>query len=128
MKAKWWIIGGVILYALSKGAEMALAVKPGVLLSTTWQVQVIRDAVRRVWAEHGFTPTITSSMDGEHMDSSLHYQGLAEDYRTHDLPGNLKQTMFDAVQSLLGSDYQVIFEYENQANEHLHIEYDPKLS
>jgi hypothetical protein len=126
-RAGWFVIIGVVLYAITKGAEMALAVKPGVLLSTTWQVEVIRDVVGRVWTSHGLQATITSSMDGEHMDGSKHYEGLAEDYRTKDIPGNIKQTMFSEVRNILGSDYDVLFEYENQANEHLHIEYDPKF-
>lgn len=125
-KPGWIVLIGVVLYAISKGAQMALAVKPGVLLSSTWQVQIMRDAVNRVWTNFGFTPTITSSMDGEHMQNSKHYEGLAEDYRTKDLPHNLKSTMFNQVRNILGTDYDVLFEYENLANEHLHIEYDPK--
>lgn len=126
MRTKWLIIGGVLLYLITKGASMALAIKPGVLLATTWQVEVMRDAVSRVWANHGFQATITSSMDGEHMQNSKHYQGLAEDYRTHDLPAGLKYSMFNEVRNILGTDYNVLFEYENQTNEHLHVEYDPK--
>lgn len=124
---RWLIVFGVILYALTKGATMALGVKPGVLLATTWQVEVMREAVNRVWTAHGFQATITSSMDGTHMQGSKHYEGLAEDYRTKDLPDGLKQTMFNEVRNILGSDYEVLFEYENQLNEHLHIEYDPKF-
>lgn len=123
-KNRWLVIGAVVLYAITKGAEMALSVKPGVLLATTWQVQTIRDAVSRVWSQHGYSATITSSMDGTHMQNSKHYEGLAEDYRTHDLPGNLKRTMFTELQNILGTDYLVLFEYENQDNEHLHIQYN----
>lgn len=127
MKAKWFLIGGFLLYLITKGAQMALAVKPGVQLATTWQVEVIRDAINRVWSAHGLQATITSSMDGEHMQNSKHYEGLAEDYRTHDLPKNLKYGMFNEVRNILGSDYDVLFEYENLPNEHLHVEYDPKV-
>jgi len=126
-RAGWFVVIGVILVAITKGAEMALAVKPGVILSTTWQVGEMRDAVNRVWTKYGFTATITSSLDGVHMDGSKHYEGLAEDYRTKDLPVSKKHIMFNDVQEILGTDYQVLFEYENQDNEHLHIEYDPKF-
>lgn len=61
------------------------------------------------------------------MEGSKHYDGFAEDYRTKDLPDALKYGMFNEVRNLLGVDYQVIFEYENEPNEHLHIEYDPKF-
>jgi len=126
MKAKWLIIFGVVLYAITKGASMALAVKPGVLLATTWQVEVMREAINRVWSKHGFQGTITSSLDGQHMQGSLHYEGLAEDYRTKNLPKTLKHGMFNDVRNILGTDYQVIFEDENLPNEHLHVEYEPK--
>lgn len=127
-KGGWLLIGAIVLYAIGKGAAMALAAKPGVRLATTWQVEAMRDAVSRVWASHGFQGTITSGMDGEHMAGSKHYDGLAEDYRTHDLPADLKYGMFNEVRNILGADYEVIFENENQPNEHLHIEYDPKIS
>jgi len=126
-RSGWFVIIGIVLYAITRGAEMALAVKPGVQLATTWQVEVMRDAVNRVWNAHGFQATITSSMDGSHMQNSKHYDGLAEDYRTHDLPDALKYNMFNEVRNILGTDYDVLFEYETQPNEHLHIEYDPKV-
>jgi len=125
-RSGWLVVIGVVLYAITKGAEMALATKPGVLLATTWQVEEIREAVNRVWQRHNLQATITSGMDGQHMENSKHYVGLAEDYRTKDVPKNLKYSMFNEVRNILGSDYQVIFEYENLPNEHLHIEYDPK--
>jgi len=127
IKPGWIVFIGIVLYAIGKGASMAMAVKPGVQLATTWQVEVMRDAVSRVWSAHGFQATITSSMDGIHMDGSKHYDGLAEDYRTKDLPDTLKYNMFNEVRNILGTDYQVIFEYEDQPNEHLHIEFDPKF-
>jgi hypothetical protein len=126
MKPGWVVAIGVVLYAIGKGVSMAFAVKPGVQLATTLEVEVMRDAVQRVWSAFGFQPTITSSMDGVHMDGSKHYDGLAEDYRTKDIPDSLKHPMFNEVRNILGNDYQVIFEYENEPNEHLHIEYDPK--
>lgn len=123
---KWIVVLGVALYALSRGVTMALAVKPGVQLSTTWQVNMMRDAVRRSWEQYGLNATITSSMDGQHMVNSLHGVGLAEDYRTKDLPDHLKYGIFEEVRNILGIDFQVLFEYEGLANEHLHIEYDPR--
>lgn len=105
---------------------MAIAVKPGATLSTKWEVQRIRQVVERVWARYGLTATITSGMDGTHRMNSKHYDGLAEDYRTKDIPQNYKHLMFAEVRALLGTEYQVIFESAGNANEHLHVEYDPK--
>lgn len=116
----------VIGYLLTRGAVMGIAVKPGVQLATTWQVETIRRAVERIFSKHGLQVTITSGLDGEHMANSKHYEGLAEDYRTHDIPDHLKYQIFNEIRVILGTDYQVIFEYEGLANEHLHIEYDPK--
>lgn len=119
------ILFAILAYLLTRGASVALAVKPGTTLSTRPEVQHIRQIIERVWGHRGLTATITSGMDGEHMQNSKHYEGLAEDYRTHDLPPELKYAMFNEVRMALGTDYQVIFEYENQPNEHLHVEYDP---
>ena len=124
---KKWLLIAVIAYLLSKGAEMAIAVKPGVELSTRPEMQPVRAAVDRVWRMYNLTPTITSGMESESIHKTqIHYQGLAEDYRTHDIPENWKQTMFNKVRVILGSDYDVIFEDAGTANEHLHIEYDPE--
>lgn len=123
---KWlFALGLLVVYATIKGVDVALAIKPGVVLSTEPEVLAMREAVQRVWTMHGFEGTITSSMDGQHMHNSKHYYGLAEDYRTHDLPDRCKHAMFDEVREILGVDYQVIFEGEGTPNEHLHIEYDP---
>src|SRR5262245_27342681 len=126
MKRYWWILAGVLLYAITKGAQEVFAVKPGVQLAHTWQVQMLRNAVGSVWQAYGYQPTITSSMDGSHMQQSKHYEGLAEDYRTKDLPADMKRQMIAEVRNILGPDFDVLFEDEGKANEHLHIEYDPK--
>lgn len=105
---------------------MALAVKPGVLLASTPQVATIRAAVNRVWSKRGLTATITSGLDGTHKRQSKHYEGLAEDYRTKDLPQAWKLPMFEEVRLILGSDYDVVFESPGTDNEHLHVEFDPK--
>ena len=64
---------------------------------------------------------ITSGVDGNHYMHSLHYTGLAYDYRTRDLtPG--QQKMWTAlIEERLGPDFDVVLE-----EDHLHVEYDPK--
>lgn len=120
-----WILLIGLIYFLTRGSTLALAIKPGVQLSTTPEIFQIRKAVQRVWSEYGYTPTITSSLDGHHMSGSKHYSGLAEDYRTMNLDNRHKSDMFAAVQDILGSDFQVLFEDVGMDNEHLHVEYDP---
>lgn len=122
-----WIAFLTVLYLLSKGAAMALATKPGVQLSTRPEIDYVRRVIDRVWTKYGMTPTITSGMEAESVHKTqIHYQGLAEDYRTHDIPTQQqKYKMFNEVRTILGADYDVIFEDEGKSNEHLHIEFDP---
>jgi len=84
--------------------------------------------VPKVWAEFGYLPwaAVTSGLDGEHGWDSLHPFGRAVDLRTWkndageqiDLP--TKQKMARRLQTLLGTDYDVVVE-----GDHIHVEYDP---
>ncbi len=77
--------------------------------------------------EHAFRrqtnqePVITSTYDGNHSPSSLHYADLAVDLR---LPPVVRTDLLELEKDLkksLGTDFDVLLE-----NNHLHIEYDPK--
>jgi hypothetical protein len=70
---------------------------------------------------------ITSGNDGTHMPGSLHYKDRALDFRTKHLSLADKKALVTAVKRRLGKDYDVILEYAGEANEHLHVEHDPKL-
>lgn len=85
--------------------------------------------VAGVYEKYGFSCTITSAVDGRHMDGSEHYTGLALDFRLNDLSGIPPRTrpMIAAdVRAALGEDFDVIHEGAGTENEHLHIEFDPK--
>jgi hypothetical protein len=76
-----------------------------------------------IFAEH---PTwgelvVTSLLDGEHMDGSLHYQGLAVDVRTRNIPPASLPILESESKTRLGVDYDVVLEAD-----HLHVEFDPK--
>ena len=60
---------------------------------------------------------ITSTFEGRHSASSLHYANLAIDIRSI----NRRSKVWGEIQRALGEDYDVILE-----NNHIHIEYDPK--
>ena len=62
---------------------------------------------------------ITSIRDGNHSAGSLHYRGDAEDYRYPSRP--MEPEDMDALRSLLGKDYDIVFH-----DSHIHVEYDPK--
>ncbi len=69
---------------------------------------------------------ITAGIDGQHGPNSLHYALRAIDVRTKNFPDRASKLEFAAqLRKALGKDYQVIFENEGQAQEHLHLEYDP---
>ena len=70
---------------------------------------------------------ITSGNDGTHMPGSLHYKDRALDFRTKHLGIADKKALVTAVKRRLGKDYDVILENAGGANEHLHVEHDPKL-
>lgn len=74
---------------------------------------------RQVQKVYGDTEiVITSTWEGTHGESSLHYLKRALDFR------NTPNEMQEKVQRIrrdLGPDYDVVWEHD-----HLHIEYDPK--
>lgn len=104
----------------------AWALKPGVVLSGSPQMVKAREIVAGIWEANGYQLTVTSGMDGDHMEGSRHPGGLAEDYRTHDLPDvTTKKRMAQLVRRALGPEYDVILEDLGTTNEHLHVEFDP---
>lgn len=70
----------------------------------------------------------TSAKDGQHMDGSLHYEGLAVDLRTRDLSDATSHTLAAKIRERLNGDanknrpYQVILE---TVPVHIHVEWDP---
>ena len=74
-------------------------------------------------------PVITSAQDGVHTaPNTLHPDGKALDFRGRNISVPQGQQLEVRVQRALGPDYDVDFETfrNNPANNHLHVEYDPK--
>ena len=71
---------------------------------------------------------ITSANDSTHSKRSLHYRGLALDFRTHNVPRDKVTGLVLAVKNALGSEFDVLLEDFKLPNEHLHIEHDPRLT
>ena len=110
-------------------------VKPGANISNlSIEIQSIIDDIVAVWKDNnaGVKPVITSGNDSRHKVGSLHYSNDAIDVRGNNLdPSNnyrLAKTLQAALQTRIGSDYDVLFEIYPSftANNHFHIEYDPK--
>lgn len=74
------------------------------------------DALYRGFDEE---PIITSTYEGEHSPSSLHYQNNAIDIRN---PKTIdKEWLCGRLKQKLGHNFDVVLE-----TDHIHIEYDPK--
>lgn len=73
-------------------------------------------------------PVITSGNDSRHSSGSLHYDDRALDFRGNNISDAQGQALAREVGRILGSGYDVLFETfpGNAANDHLHVEYDPR--
>lgn len=104
-----------------------LSLKPGVKLwhpnkSTIQPEALLAIAVAEsVYRDHGLDCVITSVCEGQHSANSLHYKGLAVDFRTRHIPSpGQKRQICDLIAEALGSDYDVLLEAT-----HIHVEFDP---
>jgi hypothetical protein len=89
---------------------------------------LIAAAVINVANELGWTKdmVITSGNDSGHSKLSWHYEGRALDIRTHHLTLPQKTALINALRAKLGPNYDIILESLGLANEHLHLEYQPR--
>jgi hypothetical protein len=63
----------------------------------------------------------TECTGGEHKAGSLHYVGLAADFRTNDLTQEQQMSLFTDGRSDLGGDFDLVNE-----GDHGHLEFQPK--
>ena len=73
-------------------------------------------------------PVITAGRDGRHSPNSLHYGGLALDFRGNNISIADGTRLEAEVRRLLGAGYDVGYEtFRNApARNHLHVEHDPR--
>ena len=76
-----------------------------------------------VYAKLGYPLIITSVCDRRHSSGSLHYVGLAVDFRTRHLPSSKKMIVAGNLRQALGTEFDVVHE-----SDHLHLEFQPKRS
>jgi hypothetical protein len=99
-----------------------LKLKSGVSLKgVQWELFEAAIKVEDAYNALGHECVITSGTDGEHMHKSLHYKGLALDFRTRTVPAAQRMKILKSVKAKLGPSFDVILE-----RDHLHIELDPK--
>ena len=101
-----------------------IQIKPGVNMSGLRpEMAIVISIAESVIQE--FEPAvglvITSALDGKHSRASLHYVGFALDFRTRELPEELKISFADELRIALGRQYDVVLE-----KTHLHVEFQPK--
>ena len=83
-----------------------------------------------VFSRRGIECVVTSGSDGHHKEGSLHYRGLAADFRLKHIvsPEERKRVVAEIRSNCgtLGTQYDVLHEGAGTPTEHLHIEYDAK--
>ena len=111
---------------------MSLKFKIGVNTAhVTPEMVLANQVVCSLFEHYNLDCIITSMHDGTHGANSLHSRDgkcRAIDYRTKHIPNAVTKTMLlDDIREALGSNYDVVFEHEGEANEHLHVELGPSL-
>lgn len=96
-----------------------MKIKNGVMIHPFAAMPIALQIVEPILKEHGQELIITSMMDGEHSDMSLHYTGLAVDLRIWDIQN--PHLCVDKMQKALGDNYDVVLE-----DTHIHMEFDPE--
>jgi len=79
--------------------------------------RILRPVASIVWRIENQELVVTSTYEGNHSESSLHYCDEAVDIRSWEKASEVR----DEIKDELGPDYDVVIEPG-----HIHIEYDPK--
>lgn len=91
------------------------------------RVLILLAAIANVAKDLPFDVTITSGNDSKHKKGSKHYTYEALDVRSKNFPSKRsKQQFIHDVLLRLGPGYEMFLEFEGKANEHFHLEYDPR--
>lgn len=99
-----------------------MKIKEGVILAgLDIRMRPVLIAAERIWQKAGHELVVTSGLEGTHSAGSLHYYGLALDFRTHYLNAEQLPELAEKLREALGPDYDVVIE-----KTHIHVEYDPE--
>ena len=106
-----------------------IKIKPGVIFKTLRpEIYGLFELLDDTFADRGLDCWITSAQDGKHMKGSKHYEGLAIDLRSKELPSKIERhrVLLDLTEGA-GPDYDVVLEGDGTRNAHFHIEWDPEV-
>ena len=81
--------------------------------------------IEPAFAAVGAECIVTSINDGQHKADSFHFRGLAADLRIKHIHPDQKAAVVAHITQLLGPEWDVLWESQGLANEHVHLEYDP---
>ena len=106
---------------------MLMLIKPGAKLrGLRPEILVGLMCVQKVFEHFGFDFVITEATGGNHMQKSLHYQGLAVDIRSKHIQDRVtKAKVLFECQDALGEEFDFVFE-DSGDQEHFHMEFDPE--
>ena len=98
-----------------------MLIKAGVDISRlNPQIRRALKPLAKLWVYEATELVVTSTYEGNHMPSSLHYHNDAVDLRWPVFRDEQKPFL-EKIKKLLGDDFNVMAE-----GPHIHVEYDPK--
>ena len=102
-----------------------MKIKNGVILAgLDIEMRPVLIAADKIWKAHGQELVVTSGLEGTHSAGSMHYYGLALDFRTRyfeDDGAAVNVELQCELDNLFRGDYDVILH-----SSHIHVEYDPE--
>jgi len=81
------------------------------------------DVANSIYSHFDYNCIVTSVIEGKHGSHSLHYVGLAVDFRIRHLDPDIPHKIVKLLRRHLTDEYDVVLEID-----HLHIEVDPKYA
>ncbi len=98
------------------------------LRSITPQMVFGAMCIESAYREVGVECIVTSAHDKKHGRNSLHFSGNAVDFRTKNVPRAKLDGLVQRCRKNCGVDFEVILEFRDEEQEHLHCEYQPEVA